>query len=69
MIITLSLHSTTMQKVIATYTPSIHKWTLALKGTTSGETLEVEKKHIWLRSSLETRPENWMEPYSYLYFL
>jgi len=35
-----------MQKVIVTYVPSIHKQTLALRGTTSEETLEVDKECI-----------------------
>jgi len=34
----------------------IYKWTLALRGTTSGETLEVDRGCIWLRLPSETRP-------------
>jgi len=45
-IITRPSQSTTTQKVIVTYMPSTHKWTLALRGTTSEETLEVDKEHI-----------------------
>ena len=37
---------TTTQKVIMTYVLSIHKLTLASRGATSGETLEIDRERI-----------------------